>query len=479
MASLGLVALALAGLQHVVAADPSHMPSMGPALALGIGAANFVAAWVLFRPLRVGLAGRADPAAARRRLATLARSSALWAFVLTAAVMALPFLVEFLRCPGCGALGGRFTLFYQALLMATHALLMALFMYFLVDDYAAQLRLEAYRLRGWEAAPGRGSVVVKLLVAYLATAAVPFALVYLDVFFADQLEALQMLDLRRAFLLDMIGAVAMTGVAVVFIRRSLLRPLDGLLAGVQRVDAGDLSAHAPVISDDELGVLTERFNRMVGQLREKQVLRETFGRYVPERVAEVLLAGRGSLEPQQQVATILFTDIENFTRIAETLPPERLVAVLNEYFSRLVAIVEHHGGVVTQLQGDALLVSFNVPLEDPAHAANAVRAALEIERSINHRTFGEGVEFITRVGINTGRVVAGPVGAQHRLIYTVHGDAVNLAARLEALNKERGTRILVSESTRQLAGGAFSFVPLGEAVLRGRSEPVAIYTVAP
>ena len=177
------------------------------------------------------------------------------------------------------------------------------------------------------------------------------------------------------------------------------------------------------------------------------------------------------------MATILFTDIEDFTQIAEKLPPEQLVALLNEYFSRLVEIVERFGGLVTQLQGDALLVSFNVPLDDPAHAAQAVSAALEIERSINQRTFGEGVRFTTRVGINTGRVIAGPVGAEHRLIYTVHGDAVNVAARLEALNKEHGTRILISESTRQLAGSGFAFTPLGNVTVRGKSEPVPIYTV--
>ena len=124
-----------------------------------------------------------------------------------------------------------------------------------------------------------------------------------------------------------------------------------------------------------------------------------------------------------------------------------------------------------------MLVSYNVPLEDPAHAANAVRAALEIERTINRRTFGDGIEFITRVGLNSGLVVAGPVGAEHRLIYTVHGDAVNVAARLEALNKEYGTHILVAESTRQLAGSDFAFTALGEVSVRGRSEPVPVYTV--
>ncbi len=154
------------------------------------------------------------------------------------------------------------------------------------------------------------------------------------------------------------------------------------------------------------------------------------------------------------------------------------MSLLNEYFSRVVEIVERHGGVVTQFQGDALLVVYNVPIEDPAHAANAVRTALEIESAINHRRFGDGVEFITRVGVNTGLVVAGPVGAENRLIYTVHGDAVNLAARLEALNKEHGTYILVAESTRQLAGSGFAFTAIGEVSVRGRSEPVRVYTVA-
>lgn len=477
MAGLGLVALAFGWIQHLVSAEPSHMPTMGPTVALGIGLANAVAAWLLFGPIRPCLAGGGDQHVAIARIMRLPRLSAAWTFALSAIVMTLPFVADFVQCPQCGPGDGRFMLLYQTLLMSIHAVLMALFMYFLVDDYAAWLKLEVHRLCGWEMAAGRGGVVTKLLVAYLATAAVPLVLVFFDVFFADRVEALQMLDLRQAFLLDMIGAVAMTGVAIFFIRRGLLRPLEQLLAAVQRVDAGDLAARAPVVSDDELGLLTVRFNRMVEQLREKEFLRQTFGRYVPKHIADSILESRGALEPQQRLATILFTDIQDFTRIAERLPPDRLVTVLNEYFSLLVEIVERYQGVVTQIQGDALLVSYNVPLEDPAHAANAVRAALEIESSINHRRFGDGVEFITRVGLNTGYVVAGPVGAEHRLIYTVHGDAVNVAARLEALNKEHGTRILVAESTRQLAGSGFAFSSLGAVAVRGKSGPVPVYTV--
>jgi class 3 adenylate cyclase len=477
MASLAVVALVFGWLQHIVAGDPGHMPSMGPGIALAIGVANGIAAWILFGPIRRCLAGRGDQAAAMARVVRLPRQSAVWTFVLSAVVMTLPFIAGYIQCPECAPAGGRVALLYYALVMSIHAVLMALFMYFFVDDYTAWLRLELYRLCGWEMAAGRGGVVTKLLVAYFATAAGPFVLVFLDVFFADRLEALQMLDLRQAFLLDTIGAVAMTGVAVVFIRRGLVRPLEQLLAAVQRVDAGDLTRRAPVVSDDELGLLTVRFNRMIEQLREKEFLRQTFGRYVPKHVADAIVENRGVLVPQQRLATILFTDIQDFTRIAERLPPDQLVAVLNDYFSLLVEIVERHGGVVTQFQGDALLVAYNVPLEDPAHAANAVRAALDIEREINHRRFGDSVEFITRVGVNTGVVVAGPIGAEHRAIYTVHGDAVNVAARLEALNKEHGTRILVAESTRQLAGSGFAFTALGEVTVRGKSEPVSVYTV--
>ncbi|MFY9315386.1 MAG: adenylate/guanylate cyclase domain-containing protein [Burkholderiales bacterium] len=478
MASLGLVALVFGWIQNLVSADPGHMAATGSGVALGIGFANAVAAWILFRPVRRCIAEQGNRQTAVGRVARLARLSALWTFALSVVVMAAPFVTEYLGCPTCAPGDPHLALAYQVFLMSIHAVLMALFMYFLVDDFVSALKLELYRLCGWEVAPGRGGVVTKLLVAYLATAAVPFVLVFFDVFFADQLEELQRLDLRRAFLLDMIGAVAMTSVAVFFIRRGLLRPLGELLAGVQRVDAGDLSARAPVVSDDELGLLTDRFNRMVGRLRETEFLRETFGRYVPQHIAEAILEKRGALEPQQRIATILFTDIEAFTRIAEQLPPAKVVELLNEYFSCIVKIFERHGGVVTQIQGDALLVSFNVPLEDPAHAANAVRAALDIEREVNHRTFGDVVRFVTRVGINTGRVIAGPVGAEHRLVYTVHGDAVNLAARLEALNKEHGTHILVAESTRRLARDGFAFVALGEVTVRGKSEPVHVYTVA-
>ena len=477
MSSLAVVGFLWGALQAFVGSHTHHQLSMASGMAVAMGFANFVCAWVLFVPVRRFLHDGSTAKAVRERLIALPWISSAWTFLVAASIMTAPFLVEFVE--GGGARPGHtfFVLGYQSLLMSIHAVFMGLLMYFLVDDYTGWLKAELFRLHGMEIPVGQGSVLTKLVVAFLATAAIPLLLVFFDAVFISHIEELQGYDMREAFLLDLIAAVSMAFVAIIFIRRSLLRPIGMLLASVRRLDQGDLETRTPVVSDDEIGVLTERFNGMVIQLRDREFLRETFGRYVPKRIADAILENRGALKPQKRDATILFTDIQDFTRIVEGLAPEQLVITLNEYFSSLVEIVERHGGVVTQFQGDALLVSFNVPLEDAAHAANAVRAAQEIEQLTSHRRFGDGVEFITRVGINSGVVIAGPVGAENRLIYTVHGDAVNLAARLEALNKDHGTRILVAESTRVLAGQAFRFRPLGEIAVRGKSEPVSVFTL--
>ncbi|HYD06106.1 MAG TPA: adenylate/guanylate cyclase domain-containing protein, partial [Reyranella sp.] len=129
---------------------------------------------------------------------------------------------------------------------------------------------------------------------------------------------------------------------------------------------------------------------------------------------------------------------------------------------------------------DGLFASFNMPLACPDHACAAVRAAIDIQRAASSRTFGHyGVAFATRVGISTGHVIGGSVGAGRRMSFTLLGDTVNLAARLEELNKQYGTRILVSQSTYDACGGTFSFDSLGQVAVRGRSEPVAIFSLDP
>lgn len=205
-------------------------------------------------------------------------------------------------------------------------------------------------------------------------------------------------------------------------------------------------------------------------------------RFVPERVAEQVRSADAPVRAGQGEvgeATILFTDLEGFTTLSERLTPERLINVLNEYFGVVSEPIARHGGVINQFQGDAILATFNMPeaLED--HAREAVQAACDMQRALRRHRFGDDLELRSRIGINTGRVVGGIVGTGDRLGFTVHGDQVNLAARLEQLNKEHGSRILVSRRTADLAGRErFHFTPMGTTTVRGRQATVEIYSVS-
>jgi len=205
-----------------------------------------------------------------------------------------------------------------------------------------------------------------------------------------------------------------------------------------------------------------------------------FSRFVPDEIAkQVKSSEEGSITGKGEVreTTILFTDVEGFTSISESLAPVELIDALNEYFTEIAKPIEEYGGVITQFQGDAVLATFNAPRPDPDHASNAIKAGLKIQRVLEGKTFGKNLPFVTRVGINSGMVVGGLVGSGDRVGYTVHGDNVNMAARLEALNKEYGTRIIVSENTTALLKeNEFPFKSLGDVAVRGLVKPVQIFT---
>jgi adenylate cyclase len=225
----------------------------------------------------------------------------------------------------------------------------------------------------------------------------------------------------------------------------------------------------------ELDDAARSFNLMVEGLREGELIRHTLGRFVPREVALDLLASGGSISPEQLEATVLFADLEKFSQLTAELGPAGIVSVLNEYFSAMVEILEEHQGVVTQFQGDAILATFNVPITNSNHATNAVNAAVRMLTLLQNRTF-TGRQLNARIGVSTGSLVAGAVGAVGRLSYTVHGDAVNQVARLETMNKEHGTRLLVSAATVNQTTG-FDLRVIGEAAVRRQSRPVTIHTI--
>ena len=211
--------------------------------------------------------------------------------------------------------------------------------------------------------------------------------------------------------------------------------------------------------------------------RQLAIIREVFGKYVPESVVEAIVSGKGHLKPIQTTATVMYSDLEAFMSIVEDMPPIQVVQMLNEYFPAVIEPINRHGGVVNQFQGDAMLVTFNIPVEDPHHADEAVKTACEIQEVVKNRTFA-GVSLRTRIGINTGTVIAGNVGSGDRVNYTVHGDAVNQAARLEQLNKVHGTLVLVSGSTVSLLTDTYPLEPVGEVIIRGKHESVELFKLA-
>ena len=217
--------------------------------------------------------------------------------------------------------------------------------------------------------------------------------------------------------------------------------------------------------------------------REKRRMKRLFGQYVSKDVYDQLVANPdlARLGGQRRQMTVLFSDIRGFTTVSESGQPEEIVAILNEYFTRMVEIVFAHKGTLDKFVGDMVMALFGAPLDDPDHAEHAVDAALEMIRELrrlNEKWTAEGRPSLDiGIGISTGAMIAGNIGSEAIMSYTVVGDAVNLGARLESLNKEYGTRIIISEATRDILPGRYHLRPLGDVIVKGKTKPLAIFEV--
>jgi adenylate cyclase len=218
--------------------------------------------------------------------------------------------------------------------------------------------------------------------------------------------------------------------------------------------------------------------------REKRKMKRLFGQYVSKDVYEQLVANPAlaRLGGQRREMTVLFSDIRGFTTVTERGQPEEIVGMLNEYFTRMVDIVFRHRGTVDKFVGDMVMALFGAPLDDPDHADHAVQAALEMIAELQKlnqgwKAQGRFAELDIGVGVNTGVMIAGNIGSDAIMSYTVIGDAVNLGSRLESLNKQYGTRIIISDATRRALKGRYLDRPLGDVVVKGKSEPVGIFEV--
>src|SRR5437588_8611960 len=235
---------------------------------------------------------------------------------------------------------------------------------------------------------------------------------------------------------------------------------------------GDYSARVPVVATDETGVLAQSFNTMVEGVDERERLREAFGAYVDPGLAERVLEEGSDLAGEEVPVTILFLDIRDFTAFAEHAQPKEVVAMLNDFWELVVPVLLRHGGHANKFIGDGLLGVFGAPERLPDHAERAVAAAQEIVALVRERYEGRvGVG----IGVNSGPVVAGTVGGGGRVEFTVIGDAVNTAARVEAATRETGDDVLVTDATRALLpDGPFAFEERPPMSLKGKREQVGL-----
>ena len=209
---------------------------------------------------------------------------------------------------------------------------------------------------------------------------------------------------------------------------------------------------------------------------ERSRIQRLFGRYVPAQVVEQLI-GSGQLAPQTREASLIFADIEGFTRLSESLAPAQVIGILNSFFSAATEVVDEHGGVVVNHVGDAVIAAFNAPLPAEDYQVRAVDAARALLSLVASRDF-EGHRLRLRIGIATGTVAAGTVGAAERQTYTLYGDAVNLAQRLEAMNRELETNFLICGMTFKAAQSSCGdAVAMGTFEVRGRDRTVEVFSL--
>jgi adenylate cyclase len=265
------------------------------------------------------------------------------------------------------------------------------------------------------------------------------------------------------------GLAATLGLGFAFlVSGGITRPVRQLLEGTREIEAGRLDKSLTVSTRDEIGELSAAFNRMVEQLRRNQRIRETFGRYIDPKIAEGLIdrPDVAATDGQRRVMTVMFCDLQGFSSMSEGMTPQGLVKIVNCYFSTMSAPIRENRGIIDKYIGDAIMAYWGPPfIEELREEVFACNAAIEMVRRLPdlQRRIPEllglrkiSTQFDIRIGVATGEVLAGSIGSELMMNFTVMGDAVNLASRLEAANKAYRSRILLSETTANAVGDASS-----------------------
>jgi class 3 adenylate cyclase len=301
-----------------------------------------------------------------------------------------------------------------------------------------------------------------------------------------------MRDQRRTILISGIVTTLAAILGLLFaiiVSGGITRPVDQLLAGTREVEAGRFEGSIKVTTRDEIGQLTTAFNRMIEQLRRNERIRETFGRYVDPRIVEGLIdqPALAAAQGQRRVVTVLFCDMRGFSTLSEGVTPQGLVKVMNRYLTTMSEPIRAHKGIIDKYIGDAIMAYWGPPFIEQANEAElACLAALdmigriaalreELPELLGVRHIP--VECDLRIGIATGEALVGSIGSEFMMNFTVMGDPVNLASRLEAANKIYGSRSLISEATMTAAGAAVEVREVDRLMVMGQSRPQTVFEI--
>ena len=325
------------------------------------------------------------------------------------------------------------------------------------------------------------SFSVKIGMLLLSTAVVPMAMLYIYLRRAcgvtgDDLTAVNNL------LIVIVFTPMVLGYGVIY--SMLQNPVNGLIGKMKRLSEGDFGVKTRIYFTDEIAQLKNSFNQLVDQLKEREQLRETFGKYVSIEIARQLMkSGKINLGGENISATVMFCDIRNFTPLSERLSAGELVDFLNSYFGYITPPIMANRGVINKFMGDAVMAVYTPALGSAAHADDAVLSAVEMAGALEKFNASGRMPQPVRfgIGIHTGLLVAGNVGTLARLEYTVIGDVVNAASRLESMTKELSAEILISGAVHDALSprvkGLFKFESLGSIALKGKNKTVPVYKV--
>lgn len=303
---------------------------------------------------------------------------------------------------------------------------------------------------------------------------------------SDNLQIMQHRASQASMALTVIACI-LGLLAAGYLTRNLVRPVRRLLEGARQVEHGSLEVDLPVRSRDEIGELTQSFNMMVGELKKKERIRDTFGRYMDPRIVDGLLM-RPDLahdEGERRVMTVLFCDMQGFTGLSERLTPTALVTVINRYLTLMSEPIRANDGVIDKYIGDAVMAYWGPPFVPAERQAElACRAALDMLDQLE-RFRAELPDLLglrrevppisIRIGIATGDVVVGSIGSEFSRSYSLLGDTVNLAARLESANRYYGSTIMLAEATRRMVGPGMSLRELDRLRVAGKQEAEVVY----